>query len=66
MPLIPAARDSGLHLIRHIVAVTEADTGANDQLRLTPTNPALSILDDTPLGIRQHILMFVIGGDRRG
>jgi hypothetical protein len=61
--LIPAAYDSGLDLIRHIVAVTEPVTGPTGRIRLTSNSP-VTIRDDARLAIRQHILMFVLGGDR--
>jgi hypothetical protein len=59
--LIPAARDSGLNMIRHIVAVTEPAT-ASSRRRSASTVSPVSALDDGQLAIRQHILMFTNGG----
>ncbi|GIH16149.1 hypothetical protein Raf01_43210 [Rugosimonospora africana] len=61
--LISAAGDSGLELIRHILAVTEPVTGPHGHLRLAPT-AQVSLVDRLQLHIRKHVLLFVIGGDR--
>lgn len=62
--LISAAGNSGLDLIRHILAVTEPVTGPHRHLRLNPTAP-VSLVGRLRLHIRKHVLLFIIGGDHR-
>jgi hypothetical protein len=60
--LIQAAGDSGLDLMRHILAVTEPVIGPHGHLRLTVNALPVSLFDHLRLVIRRHVLLFVIGG----